>query len=62
METTVNPEVPTEESKLEQFLKTIHGLGSVFADRAAVHDVEGKFVAESYADLKKAGFFCCSYT
>ncbi len=60
METTVNPEVPTVESKLEQFLKIIHDLGPVFTDRAAVHDVEGEFVAESYADLKKAGLFAAA--
>ncbi len=60
METTVNPEISTEESKLEHYLKIIHDLGPVFADRAAVHDIEGEFVAESYADLKKAGLFAAA--
>jgi acyl-CoA dehydrogenase len=58
MSTLMNPQA--QETKLESFLSTIHELGPVFADRAAVHDVEGSFVAESYAELKKAGLFAAA--
>ncbi len=60
MENTINSEFSTKESKLEHYLKIIHDLGPVFADHTAVHDIEGEFVAESYADLKKAGLFAAT--
>lgn len=60
MPTTMNPGIQAQESKLEFFLSIISDKGPVFADRAAVHDVEGSFVAESYAELKEAGFFAAA--
>ena len=60
MENTINSEVSTKESRLEQFLKIINDLGPVFADRVAMHDVEGEFVAKNNSDLKKAGLFAAT--
>lgn len=58
MSTLIHPQV--QESKLESFLRTIHELGPVLAERAALHDVEGSFVAESYTELKEAGLFAAA--
>ena len=55
-----NSEVPTQKSKLEHYLKVIHDLGPVFVNHAIVHDIEGEFVAENYADLKKADLFAAA--
>lgn len=51
--TTPNARAPA--SKLSLVLNAIHNLSPVLADRAARHDLEGSFVAESYAELKEAG-------
>jgi alkylation response protein AidB-like acyl-CoA dehydrogenase len=39
------------------FIETLRELGPSFEKRAASCDVEGRFVAESYADLKRAKLF-----
>jgi alkylation response protein AidB-like acyl-CoA dehydrogenase len=39
------------------FVATIHQIGPACAERAAACDVEGRFVAESYAALKQAKLF-----
>jgi alkylation response protein AidB-like acyl-CoA dehydrogenase len=39
------------------FVETLRELGPSFAARAAGSDVEGRFVAESYAELKRAKLF-----
>lgn len=49
-----------QEAKLESFLSVIHDLGPVLAERAALHDAEGSFVAESCAKLKEAGLFAAA--
>ena len=45
------------EAGSDRFFQSVRNLGSVFADRAAVHDLESSFVADNYADLKEYGFF-----
>lgn len=60
MPTVANPDIQAQDSKLESFVSIIHDLGPVLTDRAAVHDTEGSFVAESYADLKNAGLFAAA--
>lgn len=60
MPTVANPDIQAQESKLESFLSIVRDKGPVFADCAAVHDVEGSFVAGSYAELKEAGFFAAA--
>jgi alkylation response protein AidB-like acyl-CoA dehydrogenase len=39
------------------FVETIQKLGPAFADRAAANDIEGRFVAENYAELKRNKLF-----
>lgn len=45
------------EAGSDRFFQSVRNLGPVFADRAAVHDLEASFVADNYADLKEHGFF-----
>jgi acyl-CoA dehydrogenase len=40
-----------------QFTETLRQLGPTFAARAASSDIEGRFVADNYADLKRAKLF-----
>lgn len=51
--TTPNARAPA--LQLSVVLNAIHNLSPVLDDRAARHNSEGSFVAESYAELKEAG-------
>ena len=43
--------------KQRDWVEVARDLGPQFAKRAAKHDAEGTFVAENYAEMKKAGLF-----
>lgn len=53
----MNNTVINMNSELRDWTADAHELGSKFRKRAAMHDVDGKFVAENYADLRAAAFF-----
>ncbi len=60
MSTLTHPDIRAGASRLESYLNVLHELGPVLAERAALHDAQGSFVAESYAELKEAGFFAAA--
>lgn len=44
----------------KRFTEAVHALGPIFAERAAAHDREGRFVTENYRELKEQRFFSLS--
>ena len=49
--------MPTSAESNHRFVDVVRKLGPTFAERAALHDAEGRFVADNYEDLKRHKLF-----
>src|SRR5688572_4713154 len=47
----------TKSEQAQRFIDVARQLGASFAERAAAHDADGRFVAENYAALKQHKLF-----